>query len=129
LSKLGFSNLSNLDSRCPIRTSWPDQAWRLEAEIRPFFKKLRVRGLPRALALARLTEGFAAPAREGGTGCQSGRTGQPGLLRDGVVGNSLARQQNYLALARHPLRVGACTSPALQLVVFELHRSSEPRRE
>jgi hypothetical protein len=68
------------------------------------------------LALLGWAEDLAATAGESPARGQNRRAQQPGLLRNGVIGNRLAGQQNHLTLARYPLGGGAGPSPGFQLL-------------
>ena len=99
---------------------------RLQRGLQDLLFQLRRKHPSRPLAFLGLAEGCAAAERKSRARGQNGGARQPGLLCDRVVGHPLARQQNRLALAGHPLRRSASPSPRLQLSFLRFidHKSS-----
>jgi hypothetical protein len=76
----------------------------LQCGIQNLLLQLRGEYPSRPVPLRGLAESLAAAAGEGRARRQDGWPGQPGLLRNGVVGKSLARPQNDATLPSYPLR-------------------------
>ena len=72
------------------------------------------------LRFFRLANAFGPTLGEGDPGCPNGRSGQAGSLRDRVVRQALACQQDYLAFAGCLLWRVTCPSHRFQLTFLDL---------
>src|SRR5215831_16864061 len=99
---------------------------RLQRRIQNPLLQVRGEHPPRPVALLGMVERLAAAAGEGGARRQNGGARQSGLLRNGLVGNPLAGEQNHSTLASYPLRRPTVPNPGLQLLplIFVEHKSS-----